>query len=153
MPNMSSEPWWQWVEFDAVHSYERCEGSMNELLYYFIKHCQCSSGDKRKLAQTHSVAEATSVPRTLPLTYCSIDNNYRHHDMMNGEQNDKAVVVTSRSHCVCFPGLASSLGLDCRDAAWDCRLKLRAGEEYQETTRLREEVESRRVPLQRLHES
>jgi hypothetical protein len=44
---------------DAGNSYAKCEGLIDELLYYFIRYRQCSSGGKKKLAQTYSAAEVT----------------------------------------------------------------------------------------------
>lgn len=86
------------MKFDAVNSYARCEGSTDELSYYFVRHLQCNNCKEiiNLLKPTLQLKLLEYLVHYYPIIVQQRDCKTRHHDVISGEEVDKVICVSSR---------------------------------------------------------
>lgn len=105
-----------------MNSYARCEGSIDELLYYFItrSHCSCK-GEIKLLKPTLQLKLLEYLVHYYSLDVQQRDCTIRHHDLTSGEDIDKAIYVSPR------------FGLDI--APGSCKVTLSPEQRYDQSSR------------------
>lgn len=88
-----------------MNSYARCEGSINELSYYFIRHLQYScKGEINLLKPALQLKLLEYLVHYYSLIIQQRGCKIRHHDVITGKDIDKAIHVIPRFGLEIIPG-------------------------------------------------